>query len=374
MADKNPLGHRLAKTSKVLFQNTLGPGIGVDQQHRPQHQPAAHGGHEDFSPDRAQRKPVILAALTAGIQHPQDRRGSDGTDNPAAHFANRPIWAAAEQLECRIHRRNRAPTGRQKRRPAPDQQSAQRHDERRNAAIGDQPAVERADASTKGDADDPGDDPDERIAKAQKRRQPFNLSQAHDHCGHADNCTDRQVNIAGDDDQYHARRHDSDGRGLDRQVPQVPGRQENPAVPDGQGVQQGPRVSPCALPLKHHTAQGIDESPQARKYVEPDPDQQKRPEHSQQAGVNFGGTQKTAEQSAFVLQSRGGGFGVGHVSVQCYATCLHLQTSATDPSGSLCTVQRPTAWKSRMIIDPLNLRAPRNWKCARPNRPGASLA
>ncbi len=45
---------------------------------------------------------------------------------------------------------------------------------------------------------------------------------------------DRQVDVAGHDDQDHARRHDRDGRGLDGQVPQVPRRQEQPV---GQGVE-----------------------------------------------------------------------------------------------------------------------------------------
>ena len=44
--------------------------------------------------------------------------------------------------------------------------------------------------------------------------------------GEAEDRPDRQVDVARHDDQDHARRHDRDGRALDRQVPQVARRQE----------------------------------------------------------------------------------------------------------------------------------------------------
>jgi hypothetical protein len=57
---------------------------------------------------------------------------------------------------------------------------------------------------------------------------PFDLEHPHHHRAEAEQRADREVDVPGDDDQHHAAGHDPDRRGLDRDVPQVPGRQEAP--------------------------------------------------------------------------------------------------------------------------------------------------
>ena len=55
---------------------------------------------------------------------------------------------------------------------------------------------------------------------------PVGLDQRHRVAEEAEQRPDRQVDVARHDDEHHPRRHDGDGGALDRQVPQVAGRQE----------------------------------------------------------------------------------------------------------------------------------------------------
>ncbi len=78
----------------------------------------------------------------------------------------------------------------------------------------------------------------------------------------AENRADREVDVAGDDDQHHARRHDRDGGRLDREVPQVARRQEQAA----------------------------------RQEVEADPDDRECDHHAEQARIDLGGLKEALER------------------------------------------------------------------------------
>ena len=54
------------------------------------------------------------------------------------------------------------------------------------------------------------------------------MRDCHDHADEAEDRTDGQVDVAGDDDQHHACRHDRYGRCLNRQVPEIARGQEEP--------------------------------------------------------------------------------------------------------------------------------------------------
>jgi hypothetical protein len=75
------------------------------------------------------------------------------------------------------------------------------------------------------------------VEAAEELRQDARLRDADDHAGDAEDRADREVDVAGDDDEHHAGRHHRDRGGLDRQVPQVARRQEDAA---GEQVEADP--------------------------------------------------------------------------------------------------------------------------------------
>ena len=85
-----------------------------------------------------------------------------------------------------------------------------------------------ADRGPRGEPEGQRDDPGVRLVEAEAERlgDPLGLDHGHEHAGEAEGRPDRQVDVARHDDEDHARRHDRDGRALDRQVPQVAGREE----------------------------------------------------------------------------------------------------------------------------------------------------
>ncbi len=99
--------------------------------------------------------------------------------------------------------------------------------------------------------------------KPMTRMQELGLRHAHDHADHAFDGADRKVDVAHDDDQHHAGRHDRDRRGLHRQVPQIARRQEKPAGQD----------------------------------MEADPDDQQRADHAEHARVEFGCLEEASDDA-----------------------------------------------------------------------------
>ena len=92
------------------------------------------------------------------------------------------------------------------------------------------------------------------MAETDILRQDLRLHDAHRDTHEGQDGTDGEIDVARDDDEDHARRHDADFGGLDREVPQIARREENPP----------------------------------RQQVEPDPDDHERADHAKQARVEFG--------------------------------------------------------------------------------------
>ena len=122
--------------------------------------------------------------------------------------ADRSLPAAAEQLEGVVQRRTTAaPSERYQTTPRIEQQAAQRDDEGWHADVGDDEALERSDGGTEADAEAERDDPPEREvgADAEDVGQPVGHQQGVDHRDDADQRPDREVDVARDDDEHHAR-------------------------------------------------------------------------------------------------------------------------------------------------------------------------
>ena len=159
---------------------------------------------------------------------------ADGSQQPAAPLAERASGTATEQLEVAVHRRQRLSLGVAEDEAAPDQDPAERHDERRHADVGDDEPLDGADPGTEGDPDRQRDDPRVPAIEPEAERvgDPLGLDHRHRVADEPELRADRQVDVARHDDQHHARRHDGDRDALDRQVPEVARRQEVAARQD----------------------------------------------------------------------------------------------------------------------------------------------
>ena len=138
--------------------------------------------------------------------------------------AERAPGPAAQELEHRVQRGDRLALRELEREAAPDEQAAQGDDERRDADVGDDEALQSRRSAR------PTASP-----KASAMIQVYGLVEAEPEVlgihsawimamnmpDEAEHRPDRQVDVAGHDDQDHAGRHDRDGGALDRQVPQV---------------------------------------------------------------------------------------------------------------------------------------------------------
>ena len=83
-------------------------------------------------------------------------------------------------------------------------------------------------SAPRSDADGERDEPVYQRSKPRSNvvGDPLGLDHRHRVAEEPEQRPDRQVDVAGHDDQHHARRHDGDRGALDRQVPQVAGGQE----------------------------------------------------------------------------------------------------------------------------------------------------
>ena len=144
-----------------------------------------------------------------------------------------------------------------------------------NADVGDQRAVEGADRRADRQGEDDGDDPDRRIVEPEIDRQDADLGDANDCRDEAHDRSDREIDVAHDDDEHHPRRHDRDRRCLDAQIPQVARRQEHALATRDQRIE-----------------------------VKPDPDQRQRADHAEHAGVDLGGSEQPS--NGRLVRSRAG--------------------------------------------------------------------
>jgi len=252
---------------------------------------------ECFGPDRAQGKPVPPACLATVDKGQNDKDTGNHGKNPAAGRAERAERSAADQGKGVVQRCDRFAPGDQKRRTAPDKQTAKRHDEGWNAKKGDQHTLKGADQRAHRNSEDHRDDPDRRVAHAKGGCKPFHLQQPHVHPDHPHDRADGQVDVPGDDDQNHPRRHDADIGCLDRKVPKVARRDEAVRIRLG-GTKKH------AGPAKN----------KGRISLESQPDQGKGTDHPQQPRVNFGRAQKPGDRTVFGTGGLGAMGWFGHVS------------------------------------------------------------
>ncbi len=254
------------------------PGVAVDHADGAEHERATDGGEEILRPHRPLREAKALALLARIDDGGNDCDAGEGADDPAPRRADRTFGAAAHQAKGRVHGRDRAAAGDEPSGAAPDEKATERDDEGGNVEEGDDRAVQRADGSAQQQAGEQREDPRGRVVEAQDLRQDFSLQHTHDHADETEDGADRQIDIAGDDDQHHAGCHDGDGRRLNGEVPQVARCQEQAA----------------------------------RQNVEADPDDQQGTDHAKQARVDFGGA-KEALHRVLACRSRAIGCGIGDV-------------------------------------------------------------
>ena len=168
-------------------------------------------------------------------------------ESPAPPLTERALGSAADQLEGALEGRERLPllaSGAEDRAP-PDEEAAQRDDERGDSSVGDDVARHRADQGAEHDAHDQRDHPHVRLVREPADRDveteegddAVGLYQGHRVAEESEQRTHGQVDVARHDDQDHARGHDRDRRALDREVPEVSGREE---VAVRQGVERDP--------------------------------------------------------------------------------------------------------------------------------------
>ncbi len=221
------------------------------------------------------RRALMIAAMMARQARMPTIQAPGGAD--------RAFRAAAHQAEIDVHRRNRLAARHEPGGAAPDEQAAERDDEGGHAEKGDDDAMQRADQRADDQPAGQRDDPDGRVIEAEHLRQKPCLQHTHDHAGEAEDRADRKVDVAGDDDEHHAGRHDGDRGGLHRKVPQVARRQEKAACQD----------------------------------MEPEPDDQQGADHAEHAGVDLGGAEEAGNDIAFRLSCRSRCLGI-----RCGLYCL----------------------------------------------------
>ena len=94
----------------------------------------------------------------------------DAADQPAQRLTERAGRSTAEQLERRVERGDRLAVGELEREAAPDEQAAQGHDERGDADVRDDEALQAADGAAEGEPDQQRDDPGVRLVEAETER------------------------------------------------------------------------------------------------------------------------------------------------------------------------------------------------------------
>ena len=88
--------------------------------------------------------------------------------------------------------------------PTEHQKARQGDDESRHPAIGDPEALPGTDQAAQDQPDDDGQGP----VPSRSQREDFDLEKGDDHAGETEHRSHRKVDMTGDDDQHHARRHD----------------------------------------------------------------------------------------------------------------------------------------------------------------------
>ena len=251
----------------VVRRHAFGPWIVIDDPGRADRDQTADDRDRRLRPHRPLREAEPRPPLPPGVEAEQDRRANQRAKSPTRHGADGAERAAADQREAVVERRDGLTSRHPPRGAAPEQLAAEGDDEGRNAEIGDEGAVQRADRAADDEAEDDGEDPDRGAVDAEILGQDVDLRHADDRRDEAEDRADRKIDMAHDDDQHHAGRHHRDRGCLDRQIPQISRGQEQALAIDDHGEK-----------------------------VKSDPDQQQRADHSQHAGVDLGRPQQLADR------------------------------------------------------------------------------
>ena len=153
-----------------------------------------------------------LAQLRREQQHGHDRAEGERTEPQGLAIEEVRHETGAEQLERLGKRPDRLALQQRQREALEDQHAGQRHDERRDLEIRDEPALGPAD-----------DSPDDQAHQRGRDEVPFVLhhQDGGERADEARHRPDRQVDVPGHDHQQHAQRHDDDVAVLQDQVRQV---------------------------------------------------------------------------------------------------------------------------------------------------------
>ena len=245
------------------------PGIGVDDRRRAEDRDAPHAA-SSTSAQTGRWANLKRLRCRRAVEHPEDeQRAGGGGQHPAPERADRRQRSvAADELEGLVHRRHGLAADERPGDAAIGDEAAERDDEGRDAGIGGQHAVERADQRAQRKPKSTAMIQIDSMADAEPWAELEDLQNAHRDRDGRQHGADRQVELAHDDEQHHAGRHDGDGGCLDEQGPEIARRQERAAEQADIGPQ--------------HAA--VD--------VEADPDHQQRRDHAEHARVEFGGAEE----------------------------------------------------------------------------------
>ncbi len=249
----------------ILRRDAFGPGVGVDDRGCAHDKQTADAADQVLRPHRPLREAEPRPPLPARIEAEHDARAGERAERPARCGADRALRSAAYEGESIVERRD----GLARRHPppcaAPEQLGAEGDNESGNAEIGDERTMKRADRRAERQSENDCKNPDRRIVEAEIDRHDADLRDADDRRHESDDRSDRQIDVPHDDDEHHARRHNGDRGGLNRQVPEVPRSQEQALA-------------------------GLN----LRVDIEPDPDQRQRADHAEHAGIDLGGSKQSA--------------------------------------------------------------------------------
>ena len=123
----------------------LGQVVAVGDPHRSEHHGAADNPEKGIQPHRTEPEAELATTTATQDEEGDDPDTGDPTHDPAPGLSQRAPGPTSEKLEGQVHGGDGPTAGGEPGEATPHQQSAQGHDERGNADIGDDRALEGAD-------------------------------------------------------------------------------------------------------------------------------------------------------------------------------------------------------------------------------------
>src|SRR5579872_345810 len=185
----------------ILLGVTLGdarrPVIRIDDEHGSKRQDAADNAEEKLGPDGTLWE-AEAPSRGAIRQYPRDDPDAGENAQDPTRGAADPSCPrrAADQFKIAIHRRDGLAADHPPSCAVVNNEATQSNDEGWDAGVSDEEAVESAEQRAEAERDDHGDDPDDRMTGAQRRRQPIGLCDTSDDADEAQHRADRKVDMA----------------------------------------------------------------------------------------------------------------------------------------------------------------------------------